>query len=232
MHRKELNVLHPEPQPASLTRWTSPSVVQFVCSHFFKTLYWWLFLSPHSWLEISLKSPVSTPPSSVITLKSWVPWQNGEKQLISASCLSFTVAMLRVYTETFSHRHRSEKGLTERFELFVMKKEICNAYTELNDPIRQRELFEQQAMVCIPQIFYFFVLTFVPLSEGSTFSKSLHVNNSSWISFRPKLRVMMKPCSSMRPSAQHWNTDCHQLQAGGWASIVSPCSSLTPTTSR
>ncbi|XP_029284566.1 lysine--tRNA ligase isoform X1 [Cottoperca gobio] len=41
--------------------------------------------------------------------------------------------------------HRTEKGLTERFELFVMKKEICNAYTELNDPIRQRELFEQQA---------------------------------------------------------------------------------------
>lgn len=44
-------------------------------------------------------------------------------------------------------RHRSEKGLTERFELFVMKKEICNAYTELNDPVRQRQLFEQQAKV-------------------------------------------------------------------------------------
>lgn len=28
-----------------------------------------------------------------------------------------------------------------------MKKEVCNAYTELNDPIRQRELFEQQAKV-------------------------------------------------------------------------------------
>ncbi|CAL9701895.1 unnamed protein product [Knipowitschia caucasica] len=41
--------------------------------------------------------------------------------------------------------HRSQKGLTERFELFMMKKEVCNAYTELNDPIRQRELFEQQA---------------------------------------------------------------------------------------
>ncbi|XP_031850556.1 lysyl-tRNA synthetase isoform X2 [Nomia melanderi] len=41
--------------------------------------------------------------------------------------------------------HRSEKGLTERFELFIMKKEICNAYTELNDPIVQRERFEQQA---------------------------------------------------------------------------------------
>ncbi|XP_043275690.1 lysine--tRNA ligase isoform X2 [Venturia canescens] len=41
--------------------------------------------------------------------------------------------------------HRSAKGLTERFELFVMKKEICNAYTELNDPLVQRERFEQQA---------------------------------------------------------------------------------------
>jgi len=41
--------------------------------------------------------------------------------------------------------HRSESGLTERFELFVMKKEVCNAYTELNDPMVQRSRFEQQA---------------------------------------------------------------------------------------
>ncbi|VVC26732.1 Hypothetical protein CINCED_3A005562 [Cinara cedri] len=41
--------------------------------------------------------------------------------------------------------HRSIPGLTERFELFVMKKEVCNAYTELNDPMIQRERFEQQA---------------------------------------------------------------------------------------
>lgn len=41
--------------------------------------------------------------------------------------------------------HRTEPGLTERFELFIMKKEICNAYTELNDPFVQRERFAQQA---------------------------------------------------------------------------------------
>ncbi|CAH8604226.1 unnamed protein product [Schistosoma mattheei] len=41
--------------------------------------------------------------------------------------------------------HRSRPGLTERFELFMLNKELCNAYTELNDPVVQRERFLEQA---------------------------------------------------------------------------------------
>lgn len=40
--------------------------------------------------------------------------------------------------------HRSRPGLTERFELFINKHEACNAYTELNDPVVQRERFAEQ----------------------------------------------------------------------------------------
>ena len=39
--------------------------------------------------------------------------------------------------------------MTERFELFILGKEICNAYTELNNPLVQRERFAKPSAVTL-----------------------------------------------------------------------------------
>ncbi|KAH9411639.1 tRNA synthetase class II [Ordospora pajunii] len=66
--------------------------------------------------------------------------------VIEPQCVSPTfIKDYPVVMSPLAKRHRSKVGLTERFELFINSKEICNAYTELNNPFEQRERFEQQA---------------------------------------------------------------------------------------
>lgn len=65
---------------------------------------------------------------------------------IEVKCINPTFIMEHpMMMSPLAKQHRSKKGLCERFECFVATKEICNAYTELNDPFDQRERFEEQA---------------------------------------------------------------------------------------
>jgi lysyl-tRNA synthetase class 2 len=49
----------------------------------------------------------------------------------------------------FAKAHRSQPGMTERFEAFAGGMEIANAFTELNDPDVQRERFQAQARLAL-----------------------------------------------------------------------------------
>jgi lysyl-tRNA synthetase class 2 len=67
-------------------------------------------------------------------------------ELIEPTCINPAFIMHHpIVMSPLAKPDRTVKGLSERFELFVATKELVNAYTELNDPVIQRELFSQQA---------------------------------------------------------------------------------------
>jgi len=63
-------------------------------------------------------------------------------ELIEPQCINPTFIINHpLIMSPLAKDHREKEGLTERFELFINGKELCNAYTELNDPIVQKERF-------------------------------------------------------------------------------------------
>jgi lysyl-tRNA synthetase class 2 len=67
-------------------------------------------------------------------------------EYLEVSCISPTfITGHPQMMSPLAKKHRSRPGLCERFEMFVATKEVCNAYTELNDPFDQRDRFAEQA---------------------------------------------------------------------------------------
>jgi len=82
-----------------------------------------------------------TPPLTTARMLDKLVGEYIEPDLISPSFITDHPQLM----SPLAKYHRSKPGQTERFELFVCGKELCNAYTELNDPFVQRALFTDQS---------------------------------------------------------------------------------------
>ena len=81
------------------------------------------------------------PPRSTARLIDKLVGEYLESQCKNPTFITDTPAIM----SPLAKWHRSEEGLSERFELFINYHEIVNAYTELNDPKVQMECFQKQA---------------------------------------------------------------------------------------
>ena len=81
------------------------------------------------------------PPRTVARMVDKLVGHFLEEECINPTFITEHPEMMSPLAKT----HRSKPGLTERFELFVCKREVCNSYTELNHPVVQRQRFADQA---------------------------------------------------------------------------------------
>ena len=94
------------------------------------------YLNLHNMLNIKTEPP--------FTLNRLVDNLVGE--LVEPNCIQPTFLMNHpLIMSPLAKPHRLDSTKTERFELFVNGKEICNAYTELNNPIIQKQIFDRIA---------------------------------------------------------------------------------------
>ena len=92
--------------------------------------------------DLCIKQGVECPPPrTTARLIDKLVGQYLEEQCINPTFITDHPAVM----SPLSKWHRSVSGLTERFELFIAKREVINGYTELNDPQVQRQRFEEQA---------------------------------------------------------------------------------------
>jgi len=87
------------------------------------------------------KGVVCSPPQTTARLLDKLVGEYLESQCVNPTFICDHPEIM----SPLSKYHRSIPEVTERFELFINKREICNAYTELNNPIVQRQRFASQA---------------------------------------------------------------------------------------
>ena len=91
---------------------------------------------------MNLHTMLSIKPEPPFTLNRLV--DNLVGKLVEPKCIQPTFLMNHpLIMSPLAKPHRLDNTKTERFELFVNGKEICNAYTELNNPIIQKQMFDR-----------------------------------------------------------------------------------------
>jgi len=93
---------------------------------------------------MNLHTLLKIKPEPPYTLNRLVDNLVGE--LVEPKCIQPTFLMNHpLIMSPLAKPHRLDSTKTERFELFINGKEICNAYTELNNPIIQKQIFDRIA---------------------------------------------------------------------------------------